>query len=578
MNEEELCRSEEQTQSLNCDLNQSVDHNVKLESPQTSQIKEESDEQRIKEEEQQLPAFVEESGAVCVKKEEPPELLQTEPKEKETQLHCQLYSILQSHFHLYLYSTPTQAPPATLPPPTQAPPATLPPAPSVPKASVLHENSVSSLQKYPFAKRSLEEQMRVKELGPDRPDLCLQQKADRSFADEITDQAAQSQLVLVLRYLDNTYQLHERFFAFLPLKSATAESITSALEEQLTTALSGHTEKLICQAYGGASVMRGVQKRIQKHYPNAHYIHGYAHQLHLILKQATSHIPKARLFFSDLSGFDRFFSKCPKNTKVLDEVAAHRLLTSCSVRWNCHSWAVNTICGNKEELMQCFERIRDSGDFDANTEQEAGALSMLLENPDFNFFLQLFHQILPLVDELDYLEKVRDSVHSVAEDQTAGLQPRKRLRVLNKEDCGKIGKQICDSVLGQIQERFSFTKHLISASLLQSDRFAEYSSTFPDEALAVAVKTYPVITGCKLKTELRVIYNKEELRSCGGAVDLLHVLAENDLVDVLQETVQLLKLVLTTPMSTAEAQRCFPTFNTIKTFVTNTRARTDSVH
>ncbi|KAK7901308.1 hypothetical protein WMY93_018077 [Mugilogobius chulae] len=268
--------------------------------------------------------------------------------------------------------------------------------------------------------------------------------------------------------------------------------------------------------------------------------------------------------------------------------AIRRARLSSSVRWNCHSWAVNTICGNKEELMQCFERIRDSGDFDANTEQEAGALSMLLENPDFNFFLQLFHQILPLVDELDCtlqknrnydhisesiqqfktdLEKVRDSVHVIAEEQTVDLEPKKKRRMLKKDNYGNIGKQYSGA------DTRAFLLHEVRHQCFSASVSAEYSLTFPDKALAVAVKTYPVITGCKLKTELRVIYNKEELRSCGGAVDLLHVLAENDLVDVLQETVQLLKLVITTPMSTAEAQRCFPTFNTIKTFVTNTRSQ-----
>lgn len=41
----------------------------------------------------------------------------------------------------------------------------------------VRENSVCSLQQNPFAKRSLEGKKRVKEFGPDRPDLLRQQKS-----------------------------------------------------------------------------------------------------------------------------------------------------------------------------------------------------------------------------------------------------------------------------------------------------------------------------------------------------------------------------------------------------------------
>ncbi|KAK7906731.1 hypothetical protein WMY93_015343 [Mugilogobius chulae] len=251
-------------------------------------------------------------------------------------------------------------------------------------------------------------------------DEIIKQIKDSDFvsiqADETTDISTQSQLVFVLRYLDGTQQVQERFFSFIPLQSATAESITVALEEQLATILPDQKEKLICQAYDGASVMRGavsgVQKRIQDHYPNAHYIHCYAHQLNLIMRQATSHVSKVCVFFSDLGGFASFFSKSPKRTCVLDEVVSHRLPTSSSIRWNFHSWAVNTVFENKEQLIQCFERIRDSGNFDANTEQEAGALALLLETPDFSFFLHLFHQILPHVDVL-YAKLQKKDIDSV---------------------------------------------------------------------------------------------------------------------------------------------------------------------
>lgn len=143
----------------------------------------------------------------------------------------------------------------------------------------------------------------------------------------------------------------------------------------------------------------GVQRKIQDVYPNAHYIHCYAHHLNLIMQQATSQIPKLRgLFFSTLGGFASFFSKSPKRTDVLDKVVAHRLPTSSSVRWNFQSRAVNTVFEHREDLILCFETMR--GDFDPITIREAVGFAMLLEDQDFNFFLLLFHNIMLHVDLL----------------------------------------------------------------------------------------------------------------------------------------------------------------------------------
>lgn len=237
-------------------------------------------------------------------------------------------------------------------------------------------------------------------------------------ADETTDIATQSQLVLVLRYIDDKNNVQERFFEFIPLQSATAESIATALKERLASILpEDQKSKLICQAYDGASVMRGatagVQRKIQDVYPNAHYIHCYAHQLNLIMQQATSHISKARIFFSNIGGFSSFFSKSPKRTCFLDKVVAHRLPRSSNVRWNFHSRAINTVFEHREDLIHCFESIQDSGDFDPNTVREAGALAMLLEDQDFTFFLELYHHIMPHVDFLyaKLQKKNIDSVH-----------------------------------------------------------------------------------------------------------------------------------------------------------------------
>lgn len=224
-------------------------------------------------------------------------------------------------------------------------------------------------------------------------------------ADETTDISTHCQLVLVLRYIDGSSNIQERFFEFINIQNASADTISSALLERLTSILpDGQKAKLIAQAYDGAAVMRGatggVQRKIMDVYENAHYVHCYAHQLNLIMQQATSHMPRIGTFFSDLSGFSAFFSRSPKRTAVLDQVVSHRLPRASATRWNFHSRAVNTVYEHKDDLLKCFQTIRDSGNFDSQTTREAGGFVRMLEDEAFCFFLALFHKIMPHVDML----------------------------------------------------------------------------------------------------------------------------------------------------------------------------------
>lgn len=48
------------------------------------------------------------------------------------------------------------------------------------------------------------------------------------------------------------------------------------------------------------------------------------------------------------------------------------------MRWNFHSQAMNAVFENKEDLLQCFKTLRDSGEFDSFTAKEGGGIAKLL--------------------------------------------------------------------------------------------------------------------------------------------------------------------------------------------------------
>ena len=231
--------------------------------------------------------------------------------------------------------------------------------------------------------------------------------------DETTDVSTQTQLVLVLRYIDGKHAVQERFFEFVPIASTTASSIAEAILERLNSVFTDDDKcKLIAQAYDGASVMRGeragVQQKVREEYKNAHYLHCYAHQLNLIMQQATSHVPAVRVFFSDLGGISSLFTRSPKRMALLDQIVARRLPRASSTRWNFNSRIVNTVYENLGDLIECFETIRSDGSFDSNTLREASGFLRMLQDEDFHFFLQLFHQIMPHVDVMYQQLQKRD--------------------------------------------------------------------------------------------------------------------------------------------------------------------------
>uniref|UniRef100_A0A8C5GCS7 Zinc finger MYM-type protein 1-like n=1 Tax=Gouania willdenowi TaxID=441366 RepID=A0A8C5GCS7_GOUWI len=417
-------------------------------------------------------------------------------------------------------------------------------------------------------------------------------------ADETTDISTRCQLALVLRYIDTCHNIQERFFEFIPLENAAADTISTALLERLSIIIPpGQESRLIAQAYDGAPVMRGstggVQQKVKDVYAGAHYVHCYAHQLNLIMQQATSHIPRVRVFFSDLGGFAAFFSRSFKGTTVLDQIVAHRLPETSASRWNFDSHAVNTVFDHKDDLIQCFQWIRDSGGFDPVTVREAGALVRTLEEEDFCFLLALFHNILPHVDMLfnqlqkrnidsvyitgviqtftNSMQKIRDSIPSVKEENDASAQQHStKWRTFGQAEQQQLALEVCDTILSHAKERFSFTNHLISATLLHGDLFVQHTAQFPDAALQTTLEAYPMLNKAKLKTELSLIYDHDEFKACTGALTLFQFFMENNLQGTFTETVNLLKILITTPMTTAESERCFSTLKRIKTFLRNT--------
>ncbi|XP_077585920.1 zinc finger MYM-type protein 1-like [Stigmatopora nigra] len=397
--------------------------------------------------------------------------------------------------------------------------------------------------------------------------------------DRTIDISARCHLALVLRYIDPSHHVRERLFELTPLRLDAIDSIAETLLDHLNVVLPDfQKKKLISQSHHGSITANdetgNVPKKITDIYENASYVHCYVHRLDVIIQQATSSDPRVSHFFSDLERFSTFFSTCPNRLAELDKGVA-------KIKWDLQSEAILSISQHQEHLHRCLERITDCGEFDSGTVRDANELLRLLEDSMFIFFLKLFHFITPHVKDLEGLlqEPAIDAffVKEAMQDFVVGIQEtRDSLPSLCKEhscsgSCDRqiVGTKVCDTILKVAKDRFAFTKHLISATLLLSDRFEHYRSKFPETALNSTADAYPLLNKSKLKVELAVIYGNDDFAKCKSLVALYQLFTRNRLQDTFSETLALLKILITIPMTTTESDRRFPTLKKVKTFLGN---------
>nr|CAH7765288.1 unnamed protein product [Callosobruchus chinensis] len=427
-----------------------------------------------------------------------------------------------------------------------------------------------------------------------REEICKQiEKADYLSiqCDKTTDVSNYCQMVLILRYF-NEGSICEHFWGFIRIKDKTATGLKTCIENEIDPLVLKTPQKLIAQTYDGANVMsgvnNGVQAQIKIKYPNAHFIHCYAHQLNLIMQKSQN--AKVRVFFNNLSAIPVFFSNSSHRCDILQEIINKRLPRAVITRWNYNIRTVNFVHENREKLIEVFEEIESRCE-KSITSNEASDIRRALEDPEFIFWLELFHKILPQVDILynQLQSKNKDTVQlqkdliifeksiSNIRNETDSIQnsvesefPTFKRRRTDDNFRSVIAKEVRDTITTQMKDRFSFRGHLQAAYLFNKDKYSEFAKKFPVTVLNEVASFYPMLSKSRLKTELEIIYSRKDLKEIVGAMNLLSFILENNLNETFIETSKILKIIVTTPMTTAEAERTFSTLKRIKTFLRNT--------
>lgn len=94
---------------------------------------------------------------------------------------------------------------------------------------------------------------------------------------------------------------------------------------------------------------------------------------------------------------------------------------------------------------------------------------------------------------------------------------KKRFRNIQQDPKCQTAINICDIVMLELIDRFSFSSHLyLLAKLFHSDKFNKYNTDFPKDILKTVKGSYSFINHLKLQTEFEVIYYREDFHNCEG--------------------------------------------------------------
>ncbi|VEN59216.1 unnamed protein product [Callosobruchus maculatus] len=274
------------------------------------------------------------------------------------------------------------------------------------------------------------------------------------------------------------------------------------------------------------------------------------------MSHATSSNSDCRIFFANLTGLCTFFSTSAQRAARLEEFLHKKgLPRSSKIKWNFNSRTVNAVYEHREDIIGALEKIEREAT-SQTTIQQAGAHLRILEDESFIYWLTFFHKIVPHVDILfnqlqkvttDALKihnnigdferaigKIRSEIGNTetqpVDQNNSELTPpsSRRRRTADKSERRRQSIEVCDSILLEIKTRFQCIGHSILSKLVSFNQFPLFEKEFPEDFLEEAIKFYPCLNGGRLRTELSVLYSREEFRQSSdtSAVRLLGLLQD----------------------------------------------------
>ncbi|XP_023241006.1 zinc finger MYM-type protein 1-like [Centruroides sculpturatus] len=456
-------------------------------------------------------------------------------------------------------------------------------------------------------------------------DKIIKNKYYSIILDCTRDVSRVEQLSIIIRVFNTNTSIEEHFIGFLAVEKTTAESLTNYIITELEQ-LGISLQNCRGQGYDNGANMSGeksgVQKRILEINPLAYFLPCGSHSYNLILGDAASSCVQAKSFFGLLQRLYTLFAGSSQRWAILKaHVKSLSLKPLSETRWECRVESVKAV---KYQLSDICDALKDltENTTDCQLVSECHSVEKEITTYEFVVALVVWYDILTKINVISkiwqsekmlldaaiqhleafthWLDNYRENgfqsslvtAREIAEendiDRKFKVVRRRRKRTnfdydrkdealeLSAEEIFKINYfyVIVDNVRASCQPRFEALKHhesifgfMYNIKRLKEISDCELLKQCSDLQISLTVGETSDIDGHELYEELNMF-----IRVYEGNDDIISVLKyiiEKNLTEVYPTMEVVLRIIATTPVTVASAERSFSRLKIIKTYLRN---------
>ncbi|KAJ4432415.1 hypothetical protein ANN_21034 [Periplaneta americana] len=399
------------------------------------------------------------------------------------------------------------------------------------------------------------------------------------LADESVDVSGTEQFSLSVRFLEND-SIREEFLQFIPVSETTGINLARTILESLTR-FNVDLKYMRGQGYNGASAMsgqfQGAQAFILKECPAALYVHCASHSLNLAISDACC-VPEIRNCIGIVGKVCEFFNT-PKRQDVLinsikelcPENKRSKLVQMCATRWIERHDTVMVLMELMDAVLPALKTISLWTDKDVSSKADmlhssvtkpAFLISLHVSDAAENQFKSIFSTVSAQLTSLG--EEIR--IPRCASGQRS--QFRSNVPADNAEEYYRrtVFLPFLSNMQSQIKTRFAKHNNILTKFLCLMKEDGVTSDFIVLAKFYSQVDTNFCVQDKELVCEFE-LWNT----FCKGkqykSVWEMYIACEYDFYPHVKE---LLKILLTLPVSTSTSERSFSTLKRLKSYLRNT--------
>ena len=440
------------------------------------------------------------------------------------------------------------------------------------------------------------------------------------IVDSTPDIAHTDQLAIVLRYCHNG-NIFERFTTFLQIENHTSETLFTKVSQFLNDAGLSF-ENIRGQSYDNASNMSGkytgLQARIKEINALADFAPCAAHSLNLVGVEAVSVVMEMTAFFGTIQQIYNFFSASPHRWKILNERASlpFSLKTLSTTRWSSHYESVRAVKVSYQKILDTLKYIFDESSEKAECKLEAKGLYKRLTKRETAVLCIIWEMVLERINKVNkilqspgldicqgyaLLHSVELFVKCLREDSEKKMKEveetatelstevdgsfsdeHKRVRTKIYSD-GEKGRDMLKGTdkfrvevfnvlldkLGVELEKRSFVYKDLGNKFNFLINLGKKNSMIEPKSMEAVMTLYKNDIGIELVSECSqfqhylnmVTFNQNNSIT---AAEMLKLIFKESLIDIFPNLYTILKIYLTIPITSCEAERSFSKMAYIK--------------